>query len=50
MYIKRQINKKQDSEDKIIQEINTLLAKNNFTKRDILKINKHIETLYKDII
>ena len=49
MYIKSQINKKQDSEDKIIQELNKILAKKTLTKSDRLKFDKLIKTLDKDI-
>ena len=44
MYIK-----KQDSEDKTIQEINKILNKDIITKEDKLKVDKLIQTLYKDI-
>lgn len=50
MYIKSQINKKQDSEDKMIQEINKILDKKTITKEDRLKADKLIQTLYKDIL
>ena len=50
MYIKSQINKKQDSEDKIIQEINKILDKKTITKSDRLIFNKLMQTLYKDIL
>ena len=49
MYIKKQINKKQDNEDKTIQEINKILDKDIITKEDKLKVDKLIQTLYKDI-
>ena len=49
MYIKKQINKKQDSEDKTIQEINKILNKDIITKEDKLKVDKLIQTLYKGV-
>ena len=44
MYIK-----KQDSEDKTIQEINKILDKDIITIEDKLKVDKLIQTLNKDI-
>ena len=55
MYIKSQINKILDVyssytyNDKIIEEINKILNKDIITKEDKLKVNKLIQTLYKDI-
>ena len=49
MYIKSQINKKQDSEDKIIQEINKILDKKTITKSDRLRFNELMKSINKDI-
>ena len=42
-------NKKQNSKDKRIQEINKILNKKTLTKSDRLKFDKLIKTLDKDI-
>ena len=42
-------NKKQNSKDKRIQELNKILAKKALTKSDRLRCNELIKTLNKDI-
>ena len=42
-------NKKQNSKDKRIQELNKILNKNTLTKSDRLRFNELIKTLDKDI-
>lgn len=56
MYIKSQINKILDVyssytyNDKIIEEINKILDKDIITIEDKSKVDKLIQTLYKDIL
>ena len=52
MYIKKQIDKIYRSyiyNNKIIQEINKILDKNNFTRIELLKVNELLKAMNKEV-
>ena len=52
MYIKKQVDKIYRSyiyNNKIIQEINKILDKNNFTRIELLKVNELLKAMNKEV-